>query len=40
MQRNDQPGSLASRLLWFAVLWFGGVATVAVIALLVRAVLQ
>jgi hypothetical protein len=29
---EPSPGPLAQRLLWFAVLWLGGVGTVAIVA--------
>jgi hypothetical protein len=35
-----EPGSLASRLLWFAALWLAGVAAVALVGLAIRAVLM
>jgi hypothetical protein len=38
-REQQQPGSLATRLLWFAALWLAGVASVALAALLIRAVL-
>ena len=40
MSRVPQPpGSLATRLLWFAGLWLAGVAAVALVGLLIRSVL-
>jgi hypothetical protein len=39
VERERQPGSLPTRLLWFAALWLAGIGTVALVALLIRAVL-
>jgi len=36
---REQPGSLPTRLLWFAALWLAGVAAVALTSLLIRAAL-
>jgi hypothetical protein len=36
----QQPRSLPVRLLWFATLWLAGVAAVALVGLLIRAVLH
>jgi hypothetical protein len=36
---QQQPGSLPTRLLWFAGLWLAGVAAVALVGLLIRAAL-
>ena len=36
MAAEHKARNLAQRLLWFAALWLGGVATVAVISLLLR----
>jgi hypothetical protein len=38
-QQQQQPESLAARLLWFAGLWLAGVATVVLVGLAIRAVL-
>ena len=38
-REQQQPGSLPTRLLWFAALWLAGVAAVALVGLLIRAVL-
>jgi hypothetical protein len=35
-QIKPDPRSLAQRLLWFAVLWLGGVGTVTLISFLLR----
>jgi hypothetical protein len=35
-QIKPDPRSLAQRLLWFAVLWLGGVGAVALISFLLR----
>jgi hypothetical protein len=35
-----QPRSLPVRLLWFAALWLAGVAAVALVGLLIRALLH
>jgi hypothetical protein len=32
MSRKAEPGALGQRLIWFAVLWLGGVGTVALIS--------
>ena len=42
MNRNEpqQPRSLPIRLLWFAALWLAGVAAVALVGLLIRALLR
>ncbi|WP_152535522.1 DUF2474 domain-containing protein [Bradyrhizobium sp. Ai1a-2] len=32
MPREEKPPPLAKRLMWFAVLWLGGVGTVALIS--------
>jgi hypothetical protein len=32
MTREQEPRPLAERLMWFAVLWLGGVGTVALIS--------
>jgi len=32
MPEKQKPRALARRLLWFAVLWLGGVATVAIVS--------
>jgi hypothetical protein len=34
-----EPGSLATRILWFVGLWLAGVGAVALAALLIRAIL-
>jgi hypothetical protein len=39
MHRQQHPGSLPTRLLWFTALWLAGVAAVALIGLLIRAAL-
>ena len=36
---NGKPRGLGARLLWFAVLWVGGVAAVGAVALLIRTAL-
>jgi hypothetical protein len=36
MPSDQTPRPLAQRLLWFAVLWLGGVGTVALISLALR----
>jgi hypothetical protein len=36
MQSEQNPRSLAQRLVWFAGLWLGGVGTVAVVAMALR----
>lgn len=38
-REQQQPGSLPTRLLWFAALWLAGVAAVAIVGLLIRSVL-
>jgi hypothetical protein len=38
-REQQQPGSLPARLLWFAALWLAGIAAVALVGLLIRAVL-
>ena len=38
-REQPQPGPLPTRLLWFAALWLAGVAAVALVGLLIRAVL-
>jgi hypothetical protein len=38
-REQQQPGALATRLLWFAGLWLAGVAAVALVGLLVRSML-
>ncbi len=32
MPREQKPGSLAQRLLWFAALWLGGVGAVTLVS--------
>ena len=32
MPRRAEPGQLGRRLMWFAILWLGGVGTVALIS--------
>jgi hypothetical protein len=39
MHREQPPGSLPTRLLWFTALWLAGLAAVALVGLLIRAVL-
>jgi hypothetical protein len=36
----QKPRSLPTRLLWFAALWLAGVAAVALVGLLIRALLH
>jgi hypothetical protein len=33
---DEKPGPLAHRLMWFAALWLGGVATVAIVSYALR----
>ena len=37
--RGARKGQLARQLLWFAALWLAGVATVGLVALLIRSIL-